>query len=499
MLSFATRESLGGVEFLGGVPGTVGGGMIMNAGTYLGEFKDVTVEVHAVDEKGARVVRDNAGCGFRYRHSDIPAADVVVGARLRLKTRPRAEIEAAVRELRDRRKAREPHGVPNAGSIFKNPPNDFAGRLIEACGLKGRRVGGAEVSPVHANWLVNADGATRQRFSRAGRDRARRGRRTVRHHARARSQSRRRGRMSTYRGKRIGVIMGGPSSERDVSLNSGRGILAALQAKGYDAVAIDWKGGADDLGAHLRREKIDVAWIALHGTYGEDGCVQGLLECYGVPYTGSGVLASALAMDKVATRRIFDQESIESPRWRRYHGPADVARIGFPLVVKPSSEGSSVGVSIVKDQSQLQAALDAAKKCHGVVLLEEYIKGREINVGVLDDEALGEVEIRPATEFYDYEAKYLRNDTQYLVPAPISDEERRVLHDLAVRAHKALGCAGATRVDLILAEGGRAVCLEINTLPGMTDHSLLPKIAAHRGMDYATLVERILDSAALHA
>jgi D-alanine-D-alanine ligase len=133
------------------------------------------------------------------------------------------------------------------------------------------------------------------------------------------------------------------------------------------------------------------------------------------------------------------------------------------------------------------------------VLLEEYIKGREINVGVLDDEALGEVEIRPATEFYDYEAKYLRNDTQYLVPAPITDSERRVLHDLAVRAHKALGCSGATRVDLILAEGGRAVCLEINTLPGMTDHSLLPKIASHRGMDYATLVERILDSAKLHA
>jgi UDP-N-acetylmuramate dehydrogenase len=164
VLSFATRENLGGVEFLGGVPGTVGGGMIMNAGTYLGEFKDVTTEVHAVDEKGARVVRDNAGCGFRYRHSEIPAGDVVTGARLRLKTRARAEIEAAVRDLRDRRKSREPHGVPNAGSIFKNPPNDYAGRLIEACGLKGRRVGGAEVSPVHANWLVNAESATAKDF-----------------------------------------------------------------------------------------------------------------------------------------------------------------------------------------------------------------------------------------------------------------------------------------------------------------------------------------------
>jgi UDP-N-acetylmuramate dehydrogenase len=160
VLAFCTREELGGVEFLGGVPGTVGGGMIMNAGTYLGEFKDVTTEVHAVDERGQPVVRDNAGCGFRYRHSDIPASDVVTGARLKLPTRARAEIEAAVRKLRDQRKAREPHGVPNAGSIFKNPPNDYAGRLIEACGLKGRRVGGAEVSPAHANWIVNVGGAT---------------------------------------------------------------------------------------------------------------------------------------------------------------------------------------------------------------------------------------------------------------------------------------------------------------------------------------------------
>ena len=164
VLSFATRAELGGVEFLGGVPGTVGGGMIMNAGTYLGEFKDVTVEVHSVDEQGQPRVRDNAGCGFRYRHSEIPASDVVTGARLRLPTRPRAEIERVVRELRDRRRAREPHGVPNAGSIFKNPPNDYAGRLIEACGLKGRRVGGAEVSPAHANWIVNADGASARDF-----------------------------------------------------------------------------------------------------------------------------------------------------------------------------------------------------------------------------------------------------------------------------------------------------------------------------------------------
>jgi D-alanine-D-alanine ligase len=305
--------------------------------------------------------------------------------------------------------------------------------------------------------------------------------------------------MTKFKNQRVAVIMGGPSSEREVSLNSGRPILAALQQKGYDAVGIDWKGLDDDLGTRLRQEKVQVAWLALHGTWGEDGCVQGLCECYGIPYTGSSVLASSTAMDKIATRRIFDQESIESPRWRRYHGAADVARIGFPLVVKPSAEGSSVGITIVKNEAQLEPALQLAEKYPGVVLLEEYVAGREMTVGVLDDEALGDCEIVPATEFYDYEAKYLRNDTQYLVPAPITDDERHSMHNLAVRAHKALGCSGASRVDILLQPSGRAVCLEINTLPGMTDHSLLPKIAALRGLDYATLVERILDSARLHA
>jgi UDP-N-acetylmuramate dehydrogenase len=164
LLAFATREELGGVEFLGGVPGTVGGGMIMNAGTYLGEFKDVTTGVDAVDENGSLIRRNNAECGFQYRHSAIPAADVVTAATLKLPVRPRADIEKAVKDLRERRRAREPHGVPNAGSIFKNPPNDYAGRLIEQCGLKGRRVGGAEVSPAHANWIVNSESATAKDF-----------------------------------------------------------------------------------------------------------------------------------------------------------------------------------------------------------------------------------------------------------------------------------------------------------------------------------------------
>ena len=299
--------------------------------------------------------------------------------------------------------------------------------------------------------------------------------------------------------KRVGVIMGGPSAERAVALASGRRVAEALSDRGYLVIAIDWTGTDHNLWSDLRRDRVEVAFVALHGTLGEDGCIQGLLECAGIPYTGSGVLASALAMDKVASRRVFDEASIETPRWTVYEGPADVQRIGLPLVVKPSREGSSVGISIVHHESQLESALQLASRLHGVVLLEEFVAGREIEVAVLDGVVLGDVEVRPAGEFYDYAAKYQRTDTQYLVPAPLTAAERQLCHDLARRAHAALGCAGVTRTDLLLAPTGRAVCLEVDTLPGLTDRSLVPKIAQQSGLDFPSLCERILATAALKA
>ncbi len=299
--------------------------------------------------------------------------------------------------------------------------------------------------------------------------------------------------------KRVGVIMGGPSAERAVALASGRRVAEALSDRGYPVIAIDWTGTDHNLWSDLRRDRVEVAFVALHGTLGEDGCIQGLLECAGIPYTGSGVLASALAMDKVASRRVFDEASIETPRWTVYEGPADVQRIGLPLVVKPSREGSSVGISIVRHESQLESALQLASRLHGVVLLEEFVAGREIEVAVLDGVVLGDVEVRPAGEFYDYAAKYQRTDTQYLVPASLTAAERQLCQDLARRAHAALGCAGVTRTDLLLAPTGRAVCLEVDTLPGLTDRSLVPKIAEQSGLDFPSLCERILATAALKA
>jgi D-alanine-D-alanine ligase len=298
--------------------------------------------------------------------------------------------------------------------------------------------------------------------------------------------------------ERIGVLMGGPSSEREVSLESGRNVLAALQSRGHDAVGVDWTRGGD-LGRLLREAGVQVVWNALHGTYGEDGCVQGLCEILGLPYTGSGVLASALAMDKVASKRLFEVAGLLVPRWAVAADLAAPWAFGLPCVVKPSCEGSSVGVSIVRDPAALPAALAAAAAGRGVVLCEEYIQGREVSVGILEDRPIGTVEIRPKSGFYDYEAKYLRDDTEYVCPAPVAAEVTARLLAAGEAAHRALGCRSYSRVDFLVDAGGTAWLLEVNTLPGMTSHSLIPKMAAQTGIDYGALCERILAGAGLNA
>ena len=305
--------------------------------------------------------------------------------------------------------------------------------------------------------------------------------------------------------KRIGVLLGGLSAERDVSLKTGAGVLAALQELGYDAVGVDWKPGTS-LPALLTDAGVGVVWNALHGTYGEDGAVQGLCACMGIPCTGSGILASALAMDKIASKRIFESHGIPTPRWRILPGAGDGPADGsdaaaalldwsLPLVVKPADEGSSVGVSIVEDRDQLAAAVALARRHHGPVLIEDYIAGTEVFVGIVDGEVLGSVEVRPAGKFYDYDAKYVRNDTRYLIPPELSDDVIARASQHALAAYRALGCAGHARPDLRIDRNGDAWVLEVNTLPGMTATSLLPKIARAAGMSYPTLCERILMSA----
>lgn len=308
-----------------------------------------------------------------------------------------------------------------------------------------------------------------------------------------------------HAGRRIGVVMGGLSAEREVSLNTGAGVLAGLQERGWDAIAIDWTRGAN-LGQLLEQARVEVVWNGLHGTFGEDGAVQGLCACLGLPCTGSGILASALAMDKVTSKRIFESNGVPTPRWRLLpgadRGPADggdapalLADWPLPCVVKPAYEGSSVGVSLVEDGAGLAAAVAEARRFHGPILVEEYVPGTEIFVGILDGVVLGSVEVRPATKFYDYEAKYKRTDTRYLLPPEVAPEIVARTERFALAAYHALGCSGHARPDVRVTPAGEPYVLEVNTLPGMTKTSLLPKIARAAGIDYPTLCEKILASA----
>lgn len=305
------------------------------------------------------------------------------------------------------------------------------------------------------------------------------------------------------KGMKVAVLLGGMSVERDVSLRTGAAVAKALRGLGYDVVEID---AQKDLPARLLEQQVQVAFVALHGRYGEDGSVQGLLESMFIPYTGSGVLASSVGMEKVFTKQIFIGHGIPTPQHEAFRSARDaLARIDdlpfpFPVVVKPSREGSSVGVHICKTREQYHAAVEDAGQYAGTILVEQFIKGREVQGAVLDDEALGAIEIVPAREFYDYEAKYQSGSgTKYLFPAPLPPDQYARVNEVCLAAHRALGCSGATRSDLIVTEKGEVFILEVNTLPGMTETSLLPKIAAGRGIDFAQLCERLLLGAALKA
>ena len=295
--------------------------------------------------------------------------------------------------------------------------------------------------------------------------------------------------------KKIAVLMGGLSAEREVSLNSGAAVLAALVAQGYRAVGIDV---GRDLPQRLSAEQVEVAFIALHGRFGEDGSVQGLLELVAIPYTGSGVLASALAIDKIASKVMFASAGM-------LLAPYQVLRRGeelnlsnpLPVVVKPSREGSSVGVSIVREPGKMQAALDEAFRYDSEILIEGFIDGREVQVGILDGRAMGAIEIVPKGEFYDYEAKYTDGGAEHILPARVPAEVYEKVLKEGEKAHAALGCDCYSRVDFLVTEAGECFLLEVNTLPGMTDLSLLPEIARGSGIEFGELVVRILLAASL--
>ena len=295
---------------------------------------------------------------------------------------------------------------------------------------------------------------------------------------------------------KVAVLFGGRSAEREVSLKSGSMVLAALRKKGVDAHPFDPK--ERDL-LDLVKERFQRVFIALHGRFGEDGTVQGVLEWLGIPYTGSGVLASALAMDKLRTKRLWAAEGLPTASYEILTKETDLRavakRLGTPMFVKPASEGSSVGMTKVKKAGDLEEAYALAVNYDPVVLAEKFIDGPELTVAIVGERVLPIIRIETPREFYDYEAKYLANDTRYLIPCGLTKSKERQLQALSLRAFRALGCRGWGRVDLMLDKRGRPYLLEVNTSPGMTDHSLVPMAARAVGISYEDLCVQVLEMA----
>jgi len=293
---------------------------------------------------------------------------------------------------------------------------------------------------------------------------------------------------------KVAVLLGGDSSEREVSLLSGNAVLGALSRRGVDAHAFDPASRPiAEIAGYSR------AWIALHGPGGEDGLMQGALEWLGVPYTGSGVLASALTMDKLKTKRVVIGAGLAAPDYAVLASPADLSgaleRIGLPLMVKPASQGSSVGITKVKAAADLPRAYEEARAVDPIVFAERFVSGPEYTVGVLQDQALPSIRIEPATEFYDYEAKYFRDDTQYHLPSGLDAGAEAELQAAALATFRVTDCFGWGRVDFMRdAATSKFYFIEINTTPGMTDHSLVPKAARQTGIDFPELCWRVLET-----
>ncbi|MFA4970423.1 MAG: D-alanine--D-alanine ligase [Sulfuritalea sp.] len=295
---------------------------------------------------------------------------------------------------------------------------------------------------------------------------------------------------------KVAVMMGGKSAEREVSLKSGAAVLAALRSSGVDAHNFDPRDKALEA---LHAEGFQRVFIALHGRGGEDGTLQGALDLLDIPYTGSGVLASALAMDKWRSKLVWQAAGLPVPDYVVLDAASDFAaaeaRLGLPLFVKPSNEGSSIGITKVKQAGGLRAAYETAARYDSCVIAEQFLGGGEFTVGILAGQALPVIRIVPTTEFYDYDAKYLRDDTEYRIPSGLGEAREAEMRDLALRAFAVLGGRGWGRMDLMLDAAGRIYCLEANTSPGMTDHSLVPMAARAAGIPFAQLVLKLLAEA----
>lgn len=302
-----------------------------------------------------------------------------------------------------------------------------------------------------------------------------------------------------FKERRIGVLYGGLSSEREISVKSGKAMLSALERKGYPVIGIEV---GKDMVSQILSEKIDVAVLGLHGKLAEDGTVQGLLECLGIPYTGSGVMASAIGMNKILTKRVVESQKIKTPSYIVFHIKKDSFKklereLRYPVVVKAQAEGSTRGTTIVFEKRKLREAVEEAARYDDYVLCEKFVKGPQVTVSILEDRALPLIEIVPKSGFYDYHSKYTKGATEYIIPARVSKQTTKLAEEASLKVFELLQCRGYARADFMVDQKGMPWFIEINTLPGMTDTSLVPMAAKKAGISFDDLVEQILWGAAL--
>ena len=494
---FCAEHGLIGAEFLAGIPGTMGGALKMNAGAFGGETWGIVKQVEMIDSAGKIAHRYPADFTVSYRSVKSPEQAWFLSCRLQLPLGDTAASQQKIKGLLEQRAKTQPTNQPSCGSVFKNPDGDYAARLIEQAGVKGLAIGGACVSEKHANFIVNTGTASAADIEDLIH--------YVQHKVKEQSGVELQtevcmvgeidGVSKPEKFGRVAVLMGGSAAERAVSLRSGAAVYDALKRKGVDAIAIDVTGSPITA---LAGVKVDRVFNIIHGRGGEDGVLQGVLQVLGIPYTGSGVMASALTMDKLRTKLCWQGYGLVTPNWYLLQDESDldacIEKLGFPVIVKPAQEGSSIGMSKANSRHELQQALQTALAYRCDVYAESWVTGKEYTVALLNGEALPVIRVETPNTFYDYEAKYNATTTLYHCPAGLDQEQELFIKNLAVTAGKVLGVKGWARVDVFIDDAGQYQLIEINTVPGMTDHSLVPMAAKQAGIDFDDLVWRVLET-----
>jgi D-alanine-D-alanine ligase len=501
---FCAEQGLIGAEFLAGIPGTMGGALKMNAGAFGGDTWSIVKQVEMINGVGQVNNRYPVDFDVSYRSVKSVNQEWFLSCHLQLQSGDTTTSQKKIKSLLEHRANTQPTNQASCGSVFKNPEGDYAARLIEMAGLKGFAMGGARVSEKHANFIVNTDNASaadiedliyavqKQVKTQLGVELQTEVCMVGERMKEIKSSD---SQQNPEKFGRVAVLMGGVAAERPVSLRSGEAVYNALKRKGVDAIAIDVTVNVIDALAGI---KIDRVFNIIHGRGGEDGVLQGVLQVMGIPYTGSGVMASALTMDKLRTKLCWQGYGLVTPQWFLLQSEDDldacIEKLGFPVIVKPAQEGSSIGMSKANSRDELHKALQDALAYHCDVYAESWVTGKEYTVALLNGEALPVIRVETPNIFYDYEAKYNATTTQYHCPSGLNEQQEAFLRALAVKSSKVLGVEGWARVDVFVDDAGQYQLIEINTVPGMTDHSLVPMAAKQAGIDFDDLVWHVLET-----